>query len=147
MPWSVKQQQRLAFEEKLFGLYMPTCAFYNKTGATYVEGVARTSGNNEYRGRVCLSPHYPDEKPNLYVVTPHTLRMHGNHGTINALGTSHAFHVYNNGQDGCVKICHTIDWDPSMTCVKILQKLHLWLEAYESHLRTGRNIDECLRTD
>jgi len=144
MPWSIEQQQRLAFDEKLIELYMSGFAFHDKTGNTYVEGDARTNSGNMYKGRLCLPPNYPDEEPALYVVNPHTLWMFGNHGTINAMGTSHAFHVYDNGPDSCVKICHTIDWEPSMTCVKVLQKLHLWLEAYESHLRTGRSIDECL---
>lgn len=144
--WDSEQSQRLAMEEKLVNHYMPGYRFYDRTGNTYIEGEARTNGHSHgYRLRIELPPDYPYERPDLFVVQPRVLRMYGGRGTINALGGTHSFHTGGAGPNGCVQICHTGDWDASMTCVKVLIKGHLWLEAYDAHLRTGRDIADFLR--
>lgn len=88
---------------------------------------------------------YPDVMPALYVSYPTTLRKYGG-GTINSLGTSHAFHTFRNWSGGCVQICHgnTENWDASKTCIGVLFKGMLWCEAYAVHLRTGLDISEIL---
>jgi len=143
--WSRSQRERLAMEEKLLAHHASNFHFYNRTGDTYIEGWANTSeGDSRFKLRLELPPDFPYDKPGLYVVDPSVLWMYGHRGRINDLGTSHAFHVHDNG-GGYVKICHTEDWDASITCVKILIKGHLWLEAYVSHLRTGEDIASFLR--
>ncbi len=142
--WDRSQRERLAVEEKLFDHYAPNFCFYNRTGDTYIEGWANTSdGSSRFKLRLALPPDFPYDEPDLYVVSPSMLWMHGNRGTINDLGTSHAFHVYDNGCDW-VKICHSADWDASLTCLKVIIKGHLWLEGYLSHLRTGQDIADFL---
>ena len=139
-----EQCQRLAIEEKLLARYTPDFRFYNKTGDAYIDGWVMTSGGaNWYRLWVGVPPEYPYSPPHLYVGHPHPLWMCGYQRTINSLGTSHAFHVLDN-PNGWVKICHTEYWDASLTCLKILLKGVMWLEAYEAHLRTGQNIADFL---
>ncbi len=142
--WDRSQRERLAVEEKLFDRYAPNFRFYDRTGDTYIEGWANTSnGSSRFKLRLEISTEFPYDEPDLYVVSPRTLCRYGNRGSINDLGTSHAFHVYSNGR-GWVKICHSSDWEASMTCLKVIIKGHLWLEAYLSHLRTGRDIADFL---
>jgi len=143
MAWSSEQQRRLAAEKKVIAAKMPHFQFYNPSGNTYVAGLARTNFGKQYHAKVQLTQNYPYEEPELFITSPHTLWMYGG-GTINALGTTHAFHTYDNSSDGCVKICHTLDWDSSKTCLLVILKAHLWLEAYEAHLRTGRDIADFL---
>jgi hypothetical protein len=151
--WQVKEEcmrdyelrRRMALEESLMQQYMPGFGFYDRTGRTYVTGWFRTNGGGQYQAKLQLSPSFPYEQPDRYIISPHTLWMHGNRGTINALGTSGAFHVLDNGPDGPVRICHTLNWDASITCVKLLVKCALWLEAYEAHLRNGDDLDHYLR--
>ena len=70
--------------------------------------------------------------------------MFGGVKTINSLGVSHAYHVYGNGHNGFLQICHTSDWDSSCTCVMALLRGALWVDGYEHHLRTGETIDQYL---
>lgn len=144
MAWSTNQQYRLAFEKQLLARKMPHFQFYNPTGDTHVTGWARTSSGNSYQGKLVLPPDYPYDEPELFIASPRILWKHGHRGTINNEGTSHAFHTYSNERDGCVQVCHTMDWDSSKTCVLVLVKMHLWLEAYEAHLKTGRDIADYL---
>jgi hypothetical protein len=141
--WDAEQRYRLAFEVKLLAQKMPHFQLHNPSSGTYVSGWARTSSGRQYQLRLTLPPNYPHGEPELYVVSPMTLRKRGG-GTINSMGTSHDFHTYNN-DGGCVKICHTCDWHPGMTCLLVLEKAHLWLEAYHGYLRTGKRLAEFLR--
>lgn len=140
--WDADQRYRLAFEAKLLSQKMPHFRFCNLTGDTYVSGWAHTNSGRQYELKLTLGSDYPNEEPDLYIVSPRTLWKHGG-GTINGEGTSHAFHTHNNG-GGCVQICHTRDWHAGMTCLLVLEKAHLWLEAYHGHLRTGRDLAEFL---
>ncbi|MDM8008455.1 MAG: hypothetical protein QUV05_20140 [Phycisphaerae bacterium] len=119
--------------------YMPHFRVCDPKGETYIAGQARSAGGRKYDVRLCLPPDYPHESPGLHIVRPETLRMYGG-GTINSLGFSGAFHTLGNGPNGCVTVCHTPNWDASLTWVKVLRKLSLWLEAYELHLKTGEEI-------
>ncbi|MBL7223901.1 MAG: hypothetical protein ISS72_08610 [Candidatus Brocadiae bacterium] len=142
--WNADQRHRLAFEEKLVARYMPDFRFYDRTGHTYIDGWARTSGGaNRYRLRITLPARYPYAKPQLYVISPRPMWMRGGRRTVNSLGTSHAFHCNNNG-GGPVHVCYAGTWAASMTCVTVLLRGLLWLEAYEGHLRTGRNLADFL---
>lgn len=141
--WTSTQRQRLAFERALLATKMPQFSFHDPFGRTYVGGWAATNSGAQYYLKLDLSPAYPHARPNLYVTCPSTLQQYGGRGTVNAVGTSHAFHVYDN-HGGCVQICHFLEWDASKTCLLVLLKGHLWLEAYHAHLRTGRDLAEFL---
>lgn len=145
MSRTMEQCQRLAVEAKLLAKYMPNFRFYEPRGNTYVEGWARTQGGKAFKLKVVLPPDYPYAKPRLYVLDPVQLPRYGARGTVNDVGISHSFHTFDNGPDGCVQICHTRDWDASLTLLKVLLKGVVWLEAYSAHLRTGRDIADYLR--
>ena len=115
--------------------------------------------------------------PNLYVTEPVTLHKHSDakenkiypginllsidkssvpsspnneflqNATINSDKTSHEFHTYGNGPNGCVQICHTQKqkWDASKTCVGVFFKGILWVTAYTVHLETGDSIANVLQ--
>ena len=70
--------------------------------------------------------------------------MRGGRKSINSLGTTHSYHTWSNGPRGIVTICHTSGWDPSISCVQVLLKGIIWLEAYSMHLRTGATIAEII---
>ena len=143
--WSRAQQHRLALERQILAQELPQFYFYNMTGDTYIEGWQNTaSGGKNYQLKLVLGCHYPDEMPKLYVTYPHTLITNEIWVTLNEKGTSHFFHTLSNGPSGCVQICHTKTelWNSTMTCVAVLMKGIIWLEAYEAHLRTGRDLCE-----
>ncbi len=143
--WTPKQQYRLAFERKLLEADMPQYQFYNHVGDTYVEGTPTlTSGAGRFRLRAELPSSYPLERPRLYVWAPRVLRKRGKPRTVNALGRSHAFHTQDNHVSGVVQICYADTWDPSMCLITVFLRGMLWLEAYEAHLRTGRDLAEFL---
>ena len=144
--WNREQQERLAFEETILQNYMPHFGFYDRGGSTYVSGWARVEhSDREYQLRIDLPPRYPLQAPSSYVVDPRTLPMHGGGRTINSLGASHSYHVLGNKADGRVKLCfYDPPWSPDMAMVAIALRGHLWLRAYNEHLRTGETIDTIL---
>jgi len=135
-------RRRIMCEAFFVPEFMPGMRFYQSGTQLYVEGRTGTHRRpNAYKTRITIPPQYPNRAPDLYVLSPHTLYMRDGQRTVNSLGFNHAFHTMDNGSDGCVQICHTHTWDASMTCVTVLGKLAVWLEAYETHLRTGETID------
>ena len=139
--WSSSQQYRLALEKKLLEKEMPQFQWYDMTGNTYLEGYVKTYGNgDQYKLRVVLTSRFPDEMPNLFVVSPQRLPKYGGYGTVNAEGASHKFHTLKNGPGGCVQVCHfkPAFWDSSKTLVAVLIKGIFWLEGYEAHLKTDK---------
>jgi hypothetical protein len=142
--WDRDQQDRLAFDEALVKRYHPGFGFYNRTGATYIAGGAHTNDGRTFRGRIDLPPGYPYEQPRLYITEPSPLWTRDGRKTIASLGVSHSFHSLGEGPFGSLEICHSDLWDSSMTCVILLNKLHLWCEAYAIYLRRGRPIAEVL---
>ena len=94
--------------------------------------------------RLVLGSCFPEVQPDLIVWHPHTLPKHGG-GTVNSEEVSHSFHTLPNHSTGRVTVCHSTDWEASMTTVGVvLRGVVLWLEAYEAHLATGRKISRFL---
>jgi len=141
------RQSRIQMEQSIVSHEMPQFRLYDLGDDVYFEGWQATSKKlNRYRLKLVLPIWYPDDMPCLYVAYPQVLYKQGYRGTINSEGISHAFHTKANGPDGCTQICHSTqsDWDASKTCVGVLMKGILWLEAYENHLLTGRAIAEII---
>ena len=141
--WSETQKYRLALEYKLLEKKMPQFKWYDLEGNTYLEGQVRTNDDGrEYVLQCVLSNKFPDQKPKLFVVSPHTLPKYDGRGTINGAGKSHSFHTLDNGPRGCVQICHFKSewWDSTKTLMAVLMKGMYWLEAYSTHLQTGKPI-------
>ncbi|MFC1805532.1 hypothetical protein ACFL09_01005 [Planctomycetota bacterium] len=144
--WDAQQTERLEFERQLLEKYMPNFQMdLQLPDNAYVDGWVMTSGGtNWYRLWIAIPGKYPYVAPDLYVMHPHPLPTHGGKRTVNSLKGSGAFHVYNNGKDGYVWVCHTHSWDASMNCINVLMRGFIWLEAYEGHLATGRDLAEFL---
>ena len=144
---SNSQLYRLALEQKILANELPQFSFYDINGDTYVSGWQSTCSHREnYQLKLLLGLHYSDEMPRLYISSPLILPQRNSCRTINNIGVSHFFHTLSNGPDGCVQICHTKPelWNPSMTCVAVLMKGIVWLEAYDAYLQTGRSLNDFL---
>jgi len=137
---SAEQCHRLAFEANLLRKYFPGFSVYDPNGKTYIEGWIRSNGGRNFKLKIHVPESYPYSKPQMYVVEPATLYKKDGKSTINSLGLSHAFHTNGNGPGGVVCICHTDGWNSSRTFIQMLKKGRLWCEAYEAHLRTGKDI-------
>ena len=134
------QRERLEAENTLLGLYMSHFVMHDLNGDTYIEGLARTCGRDrEYGVRLDLGSNFPHEKPGLHIVSPSGLETYYGR-SLSSIGNSHSYHTLDSHSGRGVRICHTKNWDASITCVNILAKAHLWLEAYEAHLQTGRAL-------
>ena len=143
--WSPAQQKRLAVEEQILANELPQFRLHNRHEDTFISGYQGANGSSRrYELKLTLTRHYPFEMPSLYVVSPFTLWKRCLCCTINAEGTSHAFHTRPNGLGGCVQICHFIDWVSTNTCLAVLQKGILWIQAYENHRSTGEDIADFL---
>ena len=141
--WSKAQICRLDLENQLLARELPQFRLYRTSYDAYVSGWQSTaSRSRDYQLKLVLGSRFPDEMPQLYVVSPRTLSKYDGGGTVNAEGTSHSFHTLSNGPDGCVQICHMKPgvWNPACTCVAVLTKGIIWLEAYDAHLKTGRDL-------
>jgi hypothetical protein len=138
------EQDRIDLEETLVKIYL---SGFRKTslpsGLGFTGWVTPKTGSGSYElgldAREC-----PYGKPDLLVTFPRVLWMHGGRKSINSLGTTHSYHTWDNGPNGCVRICHTLGWDPSNSCVQVLLKGIIWLESYSIHLLTGITIAEII---
>jgi hypothetical protein len=145
MPSPNQQNDRLTFEKRLVQRYFPEMQWHESGDSIVIEGWCATrKGARRYKAKLVLSSDFPFRSPELLVVEPQSLAMREPGTTLKALGLSHAFHLSHNGSAQGVSICHTGQWDASHTCVNVLSKLILWLEAYETYLQTGKDIAHVL---
>ena len=119
----------------------PTCGYY-------LWGEHGTNAGNSYTLWSPLPAGFPHACPPLYIYAPNPLRAYAYGRTINSYGLSHAMHTLNNGPNNEVQICHwrSDRWHSGLTLNKVMLKAMLWLEAFEQHLSSGRDIDEFVRT-
>jgi hypothetical protein len=140
-----EQPDRIDFEKALVGMEFPGFRqFVRASSFGFIGQFAPKAGSGSYELTAEASEAYPYVEPDLLVTRPHVLWMYGGLTSINSLGTTHDYHAHDNGPDGCVKICHVLLWDPSMTFVQVLLKGIIWLEAYAIHLRTGATIAQII---
>ena len=137
--------RRLQVEKGIMARELPQFIFFEIGNDSYFQGWHIVSTGLLYQLKLVLSEWYPDQMPSLYVTYPLILWKYGGN-TINSEGVSHAFHTFSNGPNGCVQICHfkSENWDASKTCVGVLFKGILWLEAYAMHFVTGMTIADIL---
>ena len=137
MSWTPVQRQRLAVEREILDKYFPrkvrwidpTCA-----GRTKIEIEMTSNSNKIYRLRAYVPADYPNSLPDLVVASsPTPMPNWGSSGSTHTLGR----------RDNCLKICHYYSprWDSQHTFYEIFVKGRVWLEAYEGHLTTGKNLD------
>lgn len=147
----MSQEERLILENQVltregfsqFQIYAGKTA-----GDYYLWGEHRTNSGNSYIIWSPLPVGFPYSKPSVYVYRPNPLWGHGYSKTINGYGISHNMHTLSNGPNGEVQICHwhSDRWHSGITLNRVMLKVVLWLEAYEQHLSTGRDICEFVRS-
>lgn len=104
----------------------------------------KTQSGKVYRLNVKLNPDYPSSMPRVFVVYPTPL-LKSNGERVRAF--SHDFHTLEiDGND--VEICHyhPSKWHANLSLYRVLMKARIWLECYDTHLSTGRPIDDFLKT-
>lgn len=138
--------QRLQFETTVLERFFPRKYKFENLNATgeFLDVGIMTQSGKVYRLNIKLTPDYPNSLPEVYVVFPLPLRQYG--GSVIS-GASHDLHTLgNDGQK--IQICHfkSENWAPNQSLYKIILKARIWLEAYEGHLRTGKAIDDYLKS-
>jgi hypothetical protein len=91
-----------------------------------------------YLLQILLPPNYPNALPSVYVIQPKQLFSYSGE----SLNTnSYEFHtVYDPG--GRTKLCYMVSsqFSPNVTIYHVILRCRLWVEAYESHLRSGQPL-------
>jgi len=131
--------ERSAVEERLLAHFFPT---FRLTGRTAI-GTLETNSHALYSVAVELH-HFPFGPPTVKVVSP---RLTNHSGQLLALSVaSRRMHHLGPDQHGALRLCLHVpgQHDPRDTLYKSLIKARLWLEAYETHIRTGEMIDALL---
>ena len=131
--------QRLQMEKMVLARKLPSSAYVFKdmgTSNPYVVIGAITNSKNVYTIRIDLDS-FPNSVPKAFV-TKMLLNKDGNRMD----SASASMHTLTS-EHGFTRICHygANSWTPMVSIFKIYIKCRLWLEMYEAHLRTGKNID------
>ena len=97
---------------------------------------ARTNRGNVYTLRIELED-FPENIPKVFV----TRMLKDKKG--NDLDSCSACMHTLTSEHGRTRICHFgfDSWHPEVSLYKVFIKSRLWLEMYEQHLRTGKDID------
>ena len=145
MGWTPAQQQRLRQELVILSRFFPSMTWFNPTvpGATYLEGPLSTNSGGWYQLRVYVPEQFPAICPEMIVARPAPLHSRRGAALTNPSGAMHTLGT----RDGGTKICHyhPSRWVPENTLYKVLLKGRIWLEAYEGHLSSGRDIEYYLK--
>ena len=138
---------RLQKEQALLKTYFPAFRIQcpddpERAGAV---GTLTTNAGNEYGLWVPLGTTFPNERPEVFVVSPKSLKNRRGK-RLAKIGTDAAMHLLAPNEHGHPQICHHNDasWTPNVTLYKVVMKARLWLEAYEMHKATGKDIDHYL---
>jgi hypothetical protein len=148
--WTLQQRQRLGLEHQIlqnegftqFGVYHRA-----SDDTYYASGIATSNSGRSYSLWMPIPPGYPTQRPQLYLSEPSPLRM-ANGAAMSSLGVSHAMHTLTPHASGYVQICHWRDarWHAGIVLQKVFLKAMIWIEAYEQHLSTGRDLADFVRT-
>ena len=144
MPWSNYQLRRLQQEKEILAKYFQgRVRWSNINGRTKVQVQMTSNSNRNYTLSITLSDDFPHSCPILLVEYPSSLSQR------NGMALPHnsqEFHTLHN-LSGLVSICHFVPnaWTNENTLYQVFIKGRLWIEGYEGHLATGRNMDFYLR--
>lgn len=150
MTWSLEQRQRLVLENQILhnqGFTQFSVYHYASDDTYNAGGTATTSAGRSYSLFCTIPSGYPTQRPSLYITDPKPLlNYHG--AAISGLGVSHAMHTLEPHSVGWVQICHWRPdrWHAGIVLQKVFLKALLWLEAYEQHLATGRDLADFVRS-
>ena len=101
----------------------------------------QTNSGKIYTVEIKLA-NFPNSVPDAFITNPKPLLTRSRETMLVA---SHEMHTLS-GENGCVKVCHyhPSDWHPNVFLYKVVVKIRIWLEMYETHLKTGRPLSNYL---
>jgi len=101
----------------------------------------QTNSEKVYTIKIDLS-RFPEDVPDAFITNPKPLKTNTGEAMLTA---SHPMHTLA-GIDGCTKVCHygPQQWHPNVSLYKVIVKIRIWLEAYETHLKTGEPLSNYL---
>ena len=138
--------ERLRKEQALLRTYFPTfhIQFPDDPDRAGAVGTLTTNSGREYGLWIPLGA-FPNERPQMFVVKPRNLRTRLGR-KLAKIGVNSAMHLLAPNEHGHPQICHHDDasWTPNITLYKVAMKGRLWLEAYEMHKASGKDIDHYL---
>lgn len=146
MGWTITQQKRLQLEKYFIDQLFPTFQVKHPTTNTYWTGTLTTNADRKYRLRIYIPEQYPEQPPRTYIISPNPLYTYD--GTdLYTIGASHKMHTFDSS-NSYPQIClyRPENWTAEYTLVSCLKKARLWLEAYDEHLDTGKNMCDILGT-
>ena len=148
--WTTKQRERLVAEHQVLQSegFTQFSVYHDKANDTYyASGWAVSAAGYRYGLYMSIPPGFPDERPMMYITDPLPLLMRDG-SKLSALGVSHYMHTLTPSPNGMVQICHWRDnrWHSGILLYKVFLKGLLWIEAYEQHVATGRNLSEFVGT-
>lgn len=131
--------KRLAAEKRVLASKLPVSSYRfmdMDTDNPFIVMAAKTNSGNVYTIRIDLI-NFPKSKPEAFVRkmlhTKSGSPMNGPSGAMHTLTAKYGF----------TQICHYADsvWTEWVSLYKVYIKCRLWLEMYELHLKTGKNMD------
>jgi hypothetical protein len=139
MPWSQAQKERLAAERTVLDHYFSGCVTWMEPmGDTKADISLKTNNGNEYTLRIFIDEDFPNSIPAMVVVSsPKPMPDWGPSSTTHTLMK----------RGGYLQISHyhRSQWSDRSSLYQVVMKGRVWLEAYESHLRTKKPMDYFLR--
>lgn len=146
MGWTKSQMIRLAMEKGTIDRYFPQFEVRDPMENTYWIGAMRTNADNLYMIRMEIPHQYPEQPPAVYIVRPKELYTYDGSNLLK-LGVSHKMHTFA-PKNKWVQMClyRSEYWSAEYTLLSCLKKARLWLEAYDEHLDTGKEMCDILGT-
>jgi hypothetical protein len=149
--WTADQRIRLSIEHQILQRegFSHFSVYHDRDYDTYyASGIATSNSGRQYTLYSPIPSGFPTQRPPLYIIDPLPLRT--TNGTpISQLGVSHAMHTLTPFEGkGWVQICHWREarWHSGIVLQKVFLKALIWIEAYEQHLATGRDLADFVRT-
>ena len=144
MSWSVEQQNRLAKEWEILQKYFPNFQFKYYGTQLCLEGYMITNKNVSYGIRLYVPYDMPNSVPEAVITFPSPVNDYFGNSLAN-YSHSAVMHLLA-PRDGCPKICtyKATHWNPNRTFYNVLMKVRIWLEAFDGHKSTGKNLDSYL---
>jgi hypothetical protein len=101
----------------------------------------QTNSGRVYTIKIDLSD-FPNNIPDVFITRPSPLKTIAGNPMLEA---SHTMHTLC-GENGCTKVCHygPQDWSSNVSLYHVIIKIRFWLEAYETHLKTGEPLSNYL---
>lgn len=148
--WTSTQLTRLALEHQLLqlqGFTQFSVYHYAATDSYTASGTTASNAGYKYHLYMPIPAGFPAQRPPLYITEPNPLLMAGG-VPIKTLGVSHRMHTLAPHDCGWVQICHWRDnrWHSGIYLHQVFLKGLIWIEAYEQHVATGRDLADFVRT-